>query len=195
MDCNKVGKLIYKLRKEKNMTQKELADLMNLSDRTISKWERGIGCPDVSVLRELSNILGVNIEQILSGELDPNEFIGGNMKRVKFYVCPDCGDVLFSTGSAEISCCGRKLSPLEPKTEDDDHAMHIEEVENDYYITMQHEMRKTHYIAFVAYVHYDRVLLVKLYPEQNAELLIPKMYRGKLLAYCTEHGLWEQSVI
>ena len=65
MDCNKVGNLIMTLRKEKGMTQKALADKMNLSDRTISKWERGIGCPDVSLLHELSDILGVNIENIL----------------------------------------------------------------------------------------------------------------------------------
>jgi transcriptional regulator with XRE-family HTH domain len=44
MNCDKVGKLIYNLRKEKNMTQKEIADLMNISDKTISKWERGLGC-------------------------------------------------------------------------------------------------------------------------------------------------------
>ena len=50
MDHNKVGKLILSLRKEKGLTQKELADAMNLSDRTVSKWERGLGCPDVSLV-------------------------------------------------------------------------------------------------------------------------------------------------
>ena len=73
MDCSKVGKLIFNLRKEKNMTQKELADAMNLSDRTISKWGRGIGCPDISLLHDLSNILGVNIDKILSGDLDQSD--------------------------------------------------------------------------------------------------------------------------
>ena len=68
MDCSKVGNLIYTLRTEKGMTQKALANAMNISDRTISKWERGAGCPDVSLLRELSDILGVNIEKILLGE-------------------------------------------------------------------------------------------------------------------------------
>lgn len=63
MDCSKVGNLIYTLRTEKGMTQKALANAMNISDRTISKWERGAGCPDVSLLRELSDILGVNIEK------------------------------------------------------------------------------------------------------------------------------------
>ena len=71
MDCGKIGKLILRLRKEKNMTQKMLADAMNLSDRTISKWERGVGCPDISLLSKLSDIFGVNIEKILAGDLSP----------------------------------------------------------------------------------------------------------------------------
>ena len=63
MDCKKIGSLIYELRKDKNMTQKQIADLMNISDKTISKWERGLGCPDISLLPELSQILGVSIDQ------------------------------------------------------------------------------------------------------------------------------------
>ncbi|TCO69077.1 helix-turn-helix domain-containing protein [Marinisporobacter balticus] len=190
MDCNKVGKLILSLRKEKNMTQKEIADVMNISDKTISKWERGLGCPDVSLLSDLSHILGVNIEKILLGDLDPNDADGGNMKRIKFYVCSNCGNVVSNTGQAEISCCGRKLEPLIAKPEDDKHKIRIDEIEEDYYITIPHEMSKSHYISFVAYVKYDRVLLVKLYPEQGAELRFPKMYGGKIYFYCSQHGLW-----
>ena len=192
MDCGKVGKLISDLRKEKNMTQKELADAMNLSDRTISKWERGMGCPDVSLLNSLSQILEVNIEKILDGDLDPNEKNGGNMNRVKFYICPTCGNVLFSSGEADISCCGRKLAALSVNAEPENHAMQIQEIEDDYYITIEHEMSKAHYISFVAFIGYDRVLLVKLYPEQNAELRIPKMPGKKLYVYCNTHGLWEK---
>ncbi len=70
------------------MTQKQLADAMNLSDRTISKWERGLGCPDISLLIQLSELLNVNIKEILSGDLISNEFVGGNMKNTKYYVCP-----------------------------------------------------------------------------------------------------------
>ena len=63
MDCNKVGKLISDLRKEQKMTQKQLADALNISDKAISKWERGLGCPDVSLWQDLSQIFGVNIEK------------------------------------------------------------------------------------------------------------------------------------
>ena len=193
MDCSKVGMLISNLRKEKNMTQKELADTMNISDRAISKWERGLGCPDVSLLNALSSILGVNVEKILSGDLDPNSKDGGNMKKIKFYVCSDCGNVLFSTGEAEISCCGRKLTSLMVTPENVSHSMFVEEVEDDYYVSINHEMSKSHYISFVAYVAYDRVLLVKLYPEQAAELRFPKMHSKKIYAYCNQHGLWEHT--
>lgn len=190
MDCTKIGKLILHLRKEKKLTQKQVADAMNISDKTISKWERGLGCPDISLLNELSNILGVNIEKILLGDLTPNEADGGNMKRIKFYVCPNCGNVINSTGEADISCCGRKLEALVPKVEDAAHQINITEIEDDYYITMQHEMNRMHYISFVAFVDCDRVFLVKMYPEQNAELRIPQMRRGQFYIYCSSHGLW-----
>lgn len=190
MDCNKIGKMILSLRKEKNMTQKKVANTLNISDKTISKWERGLGCPDVSLLSELSDLFGVNIEKILLGDLNPNDADGGNMKRIKFYVCPNCNAVITNTGEAEISCCGRKLEPLTAKPEDDTHKLKIEEIEEDYYITFEHEMSKSHYISFVAYVMYDRILLLKLYPEQGAEVRFPKMRRGKLYFYCSQHGLW-----
>jgi DNA-binding XRE family transcriptional regulator len=190
MDCNKVGKLISGLRREKCLTQKQLADTMNISDRTISKWERGLGCPDISLLQELSKVLGVNIEKILSGDLEPKDADRGNMKRMKFYICPTCGNILTSTGEAEPSCCGRKLHALIPKPVDDLHRLAVETVEDDYYITFSHEMKKSHYLSFIACVDSDRILLVKLYPEQSGEVRFPKMYGGRIYFGCTQHGLW-----
>ena len=193
MDYEKVGNLILQLRKEKNMTQKQVADLLNISDKTISKWERGLGCPDVSLLSELSKIFDINIEKILLGDLEPNDMDGGNMKRIKFYVCPNCGNIITSTGEGEMSCCGRKLKALTPSIIDDNHEISVEEVENDYYVTINHEMSKEHYISFVAYVTYDRVLLIKLYPEQSPTVRFPrlcgKFERGKFYIYCNQHGL------
>lgn len=182
MDCSKVGNLIKGLRKEKGLTQIQLADIMNISDRTVSKWERGMGCPDVSLLHELSKALGVNLEKLLLGNLEPNDIDGGNMKRIKFYVCPTCGNIMTSTGEADISCCGRKLMPMIPKPSDENHCLTIETVEDDYYITFSHEMSKTHYLNFIAYVGSDRILLVKLYPEQSGEVRFPKLYGGKSIS-------------
>ncbi len=190
MDCTKVGRLIQCLRKEKGMTQKQLGDALHVSDRTVSKWERGSGCPDVSLLPMLSETLGVNIEKILSGNLNPNSADGGNMKRVKFYTCPVCGNIMTSTGETEISCCGRKLSAMIAKKSDVKHNIHVEPMEDEYYISFEHEMSKKHFINFVAYVSYDRLLLVRLYPEQAGELRVPQLHGGKFYFGCNEHGLW-----
>lgn len=192
MDCRKVGALIYKLRTEKNMTQKEIADKMNISDKTVSKWERGLGCPDVSLLAELSEVLGVNIEKILTGELTQNDIDGGNMNRTAFYVCNDCKNIITATGAAEISCCGRRLSPLEAKPADEKHRLEISEVEDELYITISHEMRKEHFISFVSYVCDNRCFTVRLYPEQNAEMRFPRMRDGKFYFYCSNDGLYVQ---
>ena len=68
MKMEKVGDFIRKKRKDKNLTQKELAKELGVSDKAISKWERGICCPDISLLKELSSILGVSVNELLSGE-------------------------------------------------------------------------------------------------------------------------------
>lgn len=112
MDHEKTGRLIQKLRREKGLTQLQLAQTLHVSDKAVSKWERGLGSPDVSLLAGLSEALGAGIESLLCGELAPNEDTGGNMKKLRFYVCPACGAVLTSTGQATVSCCGKRLKPL-----------------------------------------------------------------------------------
>ncbi len=194
MDCTKIGSLLYKLRKEKGMTQKEVADSMNISNKTISKWERGLGCPDVSLLPELSEIFDVNIEKILQGELSVNDTDGGNMKRIKFYVCNSCGNLITATGEGEISCCGRKLENLSVNELDEMHTPKIEKIENDYYISFNHEMTKEHFLSFAAYLMFDRMHIIKLYPEQNAELRVPIMRKGEFYFYCNKHGLMKQKM-
>lgn len=192
MNCLKTGQLIHDLRKEKHLTQKELADQMNLSDKTISKWERGLGCPDVSLLKELSNLLGVNIENILDGEMKRKVMDGGNMKHIQFYACPICGNVITAVSEADVSCCHHKLAPLLPQDPDEQHSLQVSLVENDYYIQLKHGMTKDHFISFAAYVTYDNVLIFKLYPEQDAALRFPKNHAGALYYYCTKDGLFLQ---
>jgi len=194
MNCDKIGKLIYNVRKEKDMTQKQLADLMNISDKTISKWERGLGCPDVSLLPELSQILGVNIEEILSGKIALNQSIGGNMKKLKFYVCPQCNNLMTATGDSNISCCGKRLEALVPAKANENHLLTIEPVEDELYVSSSHEMKKEHYVSFVAYVMGDRVFIVKQYPEWNMQFRFHKLGHGKLYFHCSNHGLFYQLI-
>ncbi|MCP1101798.1 ribosome-binding protein aMBF1 (putative translation factor) [Aequitasia blattaphilus] len=194
MDCDKTGQLIFRIRKEKGLTQKNIADSMNISDKTVSKWERGLGCPDVSLLPELANILGIDMETLLSGDMEAGQFVGGNMKNIKFYVCPSCGNLLTSTGEANISCCGKKISELEPKKAAEEEKLTVELIENDYYITSNHEMTKENYIPFVALLNGDTLLLKKQYPEWGLQVRIPRISHGKLVYYSTTKGLFYQIV-
>nr|WP_106779359.1 helix-turn-helix domain-containing protein [Lysinibacillus timonensis] len=194
MDNRKVGELIYHLRKEKGLTQKQLADQMNISDRTISKWERGIGCPDVSLLPNLSKLLGVNIENILDGELSSNAFVGGNMKRSNYYVCQSCQNIVLATGDITLSCCGRKLEALEAKKATEEQKLLITEIDNEWFISSDHPMTKDHYISFIAFATRDQVNVLKQYPEWGLQTRIPKRNHGKLYWYDTQHGLYYQLV-
>lgn len=75
MNQEKIGKFILELRKEKDMTQQSLADKLGVSDKTISKWENGRGMPDLSLMKPLCNVLGITINELLSGEkLDKKDY-------------------------------------------------------------------------------------------------------------------------
>lgn len=189
MDCTKIGKLIAHLRKEKGMTQKDLADELGVLNKTVSKWECGLGCPDLSYWSDLSVILGVDMVQMMEGEITSNKPDSGNIDKIHFYVCPTCGNILVSTGSASIFCCGRKLEYLHLTEKAEEIEISIEESDIDYYITFNHPMEKEHYISFAAYVKSDRVLLNRLYPEQSPAFRIPISSGGKLYLYCINHGL------
>lgn len=191
MDLSKNGKLLCDLRKAKGMTQKQVAEKLGIVPKTVSKWETGHGFPDVSTLSALADILGVSERILLSGDLVQNMEEVGNMKRTKFYVCPYCGSSVQGTGECQILCCGKPLEHLKVKTADIEHTVKVSEIENDFYIEFEHEMTKEHYISFVSYVTFDRVLTIRLYPEQNAEVRFPKMYGGKLYYFCNKHGLFE----
>lgn len=194
MDLHKNGKLLYDLRKAKGMTQKDVAEKLGVLPKTVSKWETGHGFPDVSLVTDLAEILGTSAETVLSGSLSQNEEEIGNMKKIKFYVCPECGNILVQPGNGEIVCCGKKLEASDAEESDNEHDLKVEIIENDFYITFNHPMTKEHYLQFISYVSCDRVLIVRLYPEQGGEIRIPQMYGGKLYYYCSRHGLFTHTI-
>ena len=191
MDLNKSGNLIRELRKSKKMTQKQVANILGIEPKTVSKWETGRGFPDISFVSGLADIFGVSEKILLSGDLIKNDEEVGNMKRNKFYACKNCGRVICGTGEYEVICCGNKLSPLEPSEADEGHLLKVTEIENDYFVEIDHDMTKEHFISFIAYVSMDRMMLIRLYPEQNCEICFPKMFGGKFFCYCNKHGLFE----
>lgn len=192
MQNSKVGSIIRALRLEHHMTQKQLADKMNLSDKTVSKWERGLGMPDISLIPELSGLLGIDIMSLLSGDMTPNDFVGGNMKNTKYFVCPTCQNITLCTGEAEVSCCGKKLEAQTLKKAEEGEKLSVQVVEDDWNISSEHHMDKEHYISFLALASGDRIQIIKQYPEWNLNVRIPKRGHGMLIWYSTDHGLQYQ---
>ena len=193
MDLKKNGALLRRLRVAKGMTQKQIAERLGVVPKTVSKWETGNGFPEVSTVAMLADLLGVSERMLLSGEEKQNAEEVGNMKRTQFYICPHCHGMMQGTGKGKIICCGKPVAPLQAQQADDRHGVRISSVEDDYYIEFDHEMTKTHFIRFVSYVRFDRVLTVRLYPEQDAAVRFPRMYGGTLCFCCSEHGLFEVS--
>lgn len=68
MSNKNLGEMISSLRKEKGMTQSELAEKMNVTDKAVSKWERNLACPDVNSIPKLAEILGTTVEELLNAQ-------------------------------------------------------------------------------------------------------------------------------
>ncbi len=188
------GKIIKKLREERGMTQQQLADKLSVSDKSVSKWETGKGYPDITLIEPLARALGVSIIELLSGRDVINNNRSFNMIKTKFYVCPLCGNVICSTGEAVISCCGITLPPLDAEEADDNHSFSVDKVEDEYFVSISHEMNKKHYISFIAAIKDNGCEIIKLYPEGNAEARF-KINRTRLLYfYCNRHGLFRVQV-
>lgn len=194
MNTYVTGSTIRQLRESRGMTQAELAQRIGVSSKTVSKWETAKGLPDISLLQPLAQALGISVIELMSGEHITNKNISGNMLRGKFYVCPLCGNVIHSTGSALIGCCGITLPPLEPEEPDEDHGITLENVEDEHFVTVCHPMTKQHFISFVAFVNDHKLQLVKLYPEGNAQTRLQLRGMGYLYYYCNRHGLYKKKV-
>ena len=188
------GNTIKELREKRKLTQKELADKINVSDKTISKWETGKGLPDVAIIEDLSKSLGISIIELMTGDLRENENPSGNIKKTHFYVCPICGNIITSVGQGSFSCCGITLLEQEAENDDDNHLIEIETIDNEYYITIAHPMSKEHYVSFIAYVTSNSSEIMKLYPEQDISVRFRKKGHGILYAYCNRHGMFKKLV-
>ncbi|MBQ2830801.1 MAG: helix-turn-helix domain-containing protein [Oscillospiraceae bacterium] len=194
MDNYVTAGAIRQLRERKGMTQAALAAVLDVSPKTVSKWETAKGLPDISLLDAIASALDVSLTELLSGSAVINRNISGNMLRTKFYCCPICGNVIHATGEAVISCCGVTLPPLEAEDYDESHALTLERVEDEQFVTLDHAMEKAHYISFLACVTTDTLQLVKLYPEGDASCRFKIRGHGYLYAYCNRHGLMRMNV-
>ena len=192
MNTYVTGNTVKQLREARHMTQAELAERIGVSSKTVSKWETGKGLPDITLLQPLAQALGISLIELMNGEHIINKNVSANLLRSKFHVCPVCGNMIHSTGNAVISCCGITLPPLEAEEPDEDHGITVETVEDEHFITVRHPMTKEHFISFIAFVTSDRIQLVKLYPEGNAETRLQLRGMGYLYWYCNRHGLFRR---
>lgn len=197
MDNYITGATIKKLREQQRMTQSQLAEKLCVSDKTISKWETGKGFPDISLIEPLAGVLKVSIPELLSGEQVVNTNRAANLLRSNLYVCPICGNVLYATGSAAVSCCGLTLPPFSAEEPDEAHVAVCELSDYEYFVSFAHPMTKTHYISFAAYCTAERFEIVKLYPEGRGEARFfcrGRQGHGVLYWYCNHHGLFRQKL-
>lgn len=194
MDNYITGATIKRLREAKGITQTQLAEQIGVSDKAVSKWETAKGLPDITLIEPLAKALGVSVMELMSGDTVINKNVSSNILRSKFYVCPVCGNVIRTTGDTVVSCCGIVLPPLEAEETDGAHEITVEKVEDEHFITVNHEMTKTHFISFVAYLTSDRVQFVKFYPEGNAETRLQLRGRGYLYIFCNKHGLMKKKI-
>ena len=189
------GAVIKKLREKHNLTQSDLAERLCVSDKTISKWETGKGYPDISLLEPIARVFGISITELISGNEVSNVNVSANMMRSKFYICPVCGNIIHCMGEAVINCHGVLLAPLEAEETDENHMIFIERVEDEYYVRIEHDMTKKHYISFVAALSRDNIQMIKFYPEGNAEGRFKMRGVKKILFYCNKDGLFSIDVM
>ena len=184
------GTVIKELREKGKMTQLQLAEKLGVSDKSVSKWETSRGLPDITLLEPIADAFSISVTELISGNTIHNANVSANMLRSKFYVCPVCGNVIYSMGEASIHCHGILLTPLGAEPTDERHMIFIERVEDEYYVRIDHSMTKEHYISFVAAASSDDMQMVKLYPEGNAEVRFKIRGVRRIFFYCNRDGLF-----
>lgn len=187
---SELGRKIKELREKKGLTQLDLATSLNLSDKTISKWETGRGYPDITFMEKIASVFSISLGELYTGEEVKNSNISGNMMKTSFYVCPVCGNSIISQGETSLSCHGITLKKLEKNPLDEEHSVSFEVVEDEYFITIHHPMTKERHISFIATLSPDRVKFMKLYPEENAETRVKMNGVREILFYSNTDGLY-----
>lgn len=184
------GTIIKELREKKHLTQSELAERLNVSDKTISKWETAKGYPDITLLEPIASVFEISVTELLSGNAITNMNVSANMLRSKFYVCPICGNVIHSMGEMTVNCHGVQLMPEEVELSDEKHMILIERIEDEYFVQIPHPMTKDHYISFIAALSSDGLQIVKLYPEGGSETRLKIKGVKKIYCFCNKDGMF-----
>jgi len=184
-----ISQLIKTQREKLSLTQAELANRLAVSEKTVSKWETGRGLPDVSIIPSLTNALEVSVDEFLRGSVSENKNETANLVKCKFYVCPECGNVVLSVGEINASCHGKTLMPLAAQN-----AVFASVSGNEIVANVDSSMTKDDSVSFIAYVTQDGVDLRKLYPEQSATAVFLRRGHGFVCYYAKKHGFFIQRI-
>ena len=190
MDKYLTGATIKGLREKRGLTQAQLAALLNVSDKAVSKWETGAGYPDITLLEPIAAALRVSVAELLSGLAVENANVSANMLRSRFYVCPVCANTVHAMGEAHISCHGIPLPALTPEPADAGHTLSASYVDDELFVQVEHAMDKRHHLVFLAAVSPDCIQLVRLYPEGPAQAHFRRSGVRDLYLYCNREGLF-----
>ena len=109
---------------------------------------------------------------------------------MSFYICPVCGNVVHSMGELSLSCHGVQLIPEIAELSDENHEILVERIEDEYYVQIDHEMTKNHYISFIAALSSDGLQIIKLYPEGTPSARVKIRGVKKIFCYCNQDGLF-----
>ena len=131
------GQTVQMLREKRGITQKQLAEQLFISDKTVSKWETGKGLPDITLLEPLAKALHVSVPELISGTAVTNRNRTANMLKTQWYVCPLCGNVISAAGEGAFHCCGIALPPLVPEEPDESHTISVECMDGEYFVRME----------------------------------------------------------
>ena len=146
------------------------------------------------MLEPIAAVFGISVTELISGKAITNVNVSANMLRSKFYVCPVCGNIIHSMGEAVLQCHGVQLLPCQPEEADEKHRISIEKDADEFFVRIDHEMTKKHYITFIAAFSGDRLQLTKLYPEGSAEARFKINGVRNILYYCNRDGMFQQKV-
>ena len=113
--------------------------------------------PDITLLEPIAGIFHISVTELIWGNAVRNANVSSNMLRSSFYVCPVCGNVIHGMGQAVITCHGIDLKPEEAEQTDEDHKIFVERIEDEYFVSIEHEMTKQHHISFIAALSSDRL--------------------------------------
>ncbi len=184
-----IGNLIKDLRTQNNMTQLELANFLNVTDKAVSKWERNICLPDILVLNKICKHFKLDISSVLSISEETKFSTGENMKSTKYFICKKCSSITMTTGNTKISCCDNVLDETVAIKTTDENRLIITEIDGQRHITSDHPMTKENYIWFIAFVKGGEMSFFKQYPQWEINLYLPKFGHGRLLWYAPDIGL------